>query len=86
MTERRRPGQWPVRAVDPDSAASTGDDAEQYLRRAAERARRELVLGSIRAHLEEQPTPGSVLSAARRWCADLTALAVEVSRSKRNTS
>lgn len=55
MTEteqpRRRPGEWP----------------EQYVRIAAERARWELTLGSIRAHLEEQPSPAAVHAAGRRW-------------------
>jgi len=85
MTKRRDPGQWPVGRVDPDAVARTGDDAEQYLRRAAERARRELVLDSIRAHLEEQPTANSALNTARRWIADVVALGDEVAKSKRST-
>lgn len=48
---RRRPGEWP----------------EEYVRIAAERARWELTLGSIRAHLEEQPSPAAVRAAGRRW-------------------
>lgn len=84
MTRRR--GQWPVKQpVDLAAAASTGDDAEQYLRRTAERARRALVLGSIRAHLEEQPTANSALAVGRTYCADITALSDEVAAIKRST-
>ncbi|MFG3586585.1 hypothetical protein [Streptomyces sp. NPDC047990] len=53
-----------------------------YLQRAAERGRHEIVLGSIRAHLEEQPTAAAVHAAARRWCADVTALGDEVAKAK----
>ncbi|MEH0578956.1 hypothetical protein QBA54_31805 [Streptomyces sp. B21-108] len=54
-----------------------------YLRRAAERGRHEIVLGSIRAHLEEQPTPIAVLSAVRRWINDVIAVGDEVAKTKR---
>ncbi|WP_055527137.1 hypothetical protein [Streptomyces graminilatus] len=84
MTER--PGQWPVRRVDPDAVASTGDDAEQYLKRAAERGRHEIVLGSIRAHLEEQPTATAVYAALRHWISDLTSLGEDVARAKKRTA
>ena len=76
----RRPGQWPVENpadLDPD---------DLYVQRAAERARHELVLVSIRAHLEEQPTPGAVQAAARHWCSDITALGDEIARTKRRTA
>ncbi|MFD9111597.1 hypothetical protein [Streptomyces bottropensis] len=59
---------------------------ELYLRRAAERGRHEIVLGSIRAHLEEQPTPSAVNSALRHWISDLTALGEEVAKTKRRPS
>lgn len=60
---------------------------ELYLKRAAERGRHEIVLGSIRAHLEEQPTPVAVLSAVRRWINDVIAVGDEVAKTKRrNTS
>ena len=58
---------------------------DQYMRRAAEQARREMVLGSIKAHLEEQPSRVSVMSAARRWCADILALAGEVAKKLRGS-
>lgn len=54
-----------------------------YLKRAAERGRHEIVLGSIRAHLEEQPTPVAVLSAVRRWINDVIAVGDEVAKTKR---
>lgn len=85
MTERR-PGQWPVRRVDPDAVARTGDDAEQYLKRASERGRHEIVLGSIRAHLEEQPTAAAVYAALRHWIGDLAALGEDVAQAKRRTA
>jgi hypothetical protein len=56
-----------------------------YLKRAAERGRHEIVLGSIRAHLEEQPTAAAVQAAARRWCADVTALGDVVAKTKRRS-
>ncbi|MFF4248640.1 hypothetical protein ACFYY2_29805 [Streptomyces sp. NPDC001822] len=43
-----------------------------------ERARRELTLGSIRSHLEEQPSANTVRACARSWCRDITALAETV--------
>lgn len=57
-----------------------------YLKRAAERGRHEIVLGSIRTHLEEQPTAAAAQTAARRWCADVTALGDEVAKTKRRTA
>lgn len=57
-----------------------------YLQRAAERGRHEIVLGSIRAHLEEQPTPVAVLSAVRRWINDVIAVGDQVAKAKRSTS
>ncbi|MGI5436189.1 hypothetical protein ACQEV4_01405 [Streptomyces shenzhenensis] len=79
MTEQR-PGQWPV-----DEPVDLIPD-DLYLKRAAERGRHEIVLGSIRAHLEEQPTSVAVQAAARRWCSDITALGKEIAREKRSAS
>lgn len=50
-----------------------------------ERARRELVLDSIKASLEEQPSRAAVRSCARNWVADVLALAEAVAKSKRET-
>lgn len=79
MTEQR-PGEWPV-----DEPVDLVPE-DLYLKRAAERGRHEIVLGSIRAHLEEQPTANSVRTAARHWCADITAAAEEIARTKRSTA
>jgi len=56
----QRPGEWPVNEP-ADLAGLSGGEAsndpdEIYVRLASERARREIVLASIRAHLDEQPT------------------------------
>ncbi|TKA11737.1 hypothetical protein [Actinacidiphila oryziradicis] len=48
------------------------------LRLRSEQARRELTLGAIRAHLEEQPSPHSIRACARRWCTAITNLADDV--------
>lgn len=80
MTERR-PGEWPV---EPScEAGPVNDPDEMYVRLASERARREIVLASIRAHLEEQPTAGAVQAVARHWCADITAIGDEVAKGRR---
>ncbi|MFE0720216.1 hypothetical protein ACFW23_04590 [Streptomyces rochei] len=79
MTDRT-PGAWPV-----DEPVDLVPD-DLYLRRAAERGRHEIVLGSIRAHLEEQPTASAALASARKWCADITALADDVAKHKRRTA
>ncbi|MCX4578146.1 hypothetical protein OHB41_34150 [Streptomyces sp. NBC_01571] len=80
MTEQR-PGGWPV-----DEPVDLVPD-DLYLQRAAEHGRHEIVLGSIRAHLEEQPTPVTVLTAVRRWINDVIAVGDEVAKAKRrNTS
>ncbi|WP_327724438.1 hypothetical protein [Streptomyces europaeiscabiei] len=47
-----------------------------------ERARRELVLDSIRASLQEQPSKAAVRSCARNWVADVLALAEDVAKNK----
>lgn len=46
--------------------------SEQYMR---ERARRQLVIDSLRAHLAEQPNPRAVRQCARRWINDIHYLA-----------
>ncbi|MEV4865632.1 hypothetical protein [Streptomyces ossamyceticus] len=51
----------------------------QYRR---ERARRALVLDSVRAHLDEQPSPRAVRTCARSWVAALLALAEDVAKNK----
>ncbi|MFJ6293235.1 hypothetical protein ACIQJX_07725 [Streptomyces griseoviridis] len=80
MTQETPPGQWPV-----DEPVDLIPD-DLYVQRAAERARHEIVLGSIRAHLDEQPSNIAVQAAARRWCADITALADDVTKARRKTA
>lgn len=64
----RVPGGWPVshRAV---------RLREQWQ---SERARRQLVLDSIRAHLGEQPSPRTIRSCARRWANDINHIADQI--------
>lgn len=69
-----KPGTWP------DLPAT--DELRARLRR--EQARRAAVLGSIRAELEEEPSPNLVRACARRWCADITALADSITRARQN--
>ncbi|MER5209429.1 hypothetical protein ABT063_02215 [Streptomyces sp. NPDC002838] len=83
-----RPGQWPAdEPIDLDVVQHdyADDEVGLYLKRAAERGRREIVLGSIKAHLEEQPTANAVQSAARHWISDITAIGDEVAKAKRST-
>ncbi|MDX3235685.1 hypothetical protein PV392_08290 [Streptomyces sp. ME03-5709C] len=71
----RRPGQWPVPRTELPEPES-----DPVRRGTAEAARFHITLGSIRAALEEQPTPGTVRSAGRRWLAAVTQLIDEVAQ------
>lgn len=89
----KRPGQWPAsEPVDLDAiarastAVDTPSEDELYVQRAAERALHEMVLGSIQHDLRQQPTPLSVLTAARNWCTRITAAADEIAREKRKAA
>ena len=55
-------------------------DPETIARYHRERARRALVLDSIRAHLSEQPSSRAVRTCARNWVADLLAIAEKVAK------
>lgn len=79
MTERSA-GEWPV-----DEPVDLVPE-DLYVKRAAEHGRHEIVLGSIRAHLEEQPTPIAVLAAVRRWTREVIALGDDVAKAKRKPS
>lgn len=69
----RAPGQWP-----------TADDiGRTYAALVRERARRVLVMQSIRASLQEQPSVRAVVACARRWVADIFRTADEVAKTKR---
>jgi hypothetical protein len=87
VTEHR-PGQWPVsEPVDLGAPAETGQETDElYVRRAAEKALHEMVLGSIRHDLEQQPSPLSVVIAARNWCTRITAAAEDIAREKRKAA
>lgn len=63
----RRPGAWPV--TEPVDL----DVPEEMPSPAAERARFEMVLSSIRCQLGEQPSERCVRAAARRWINAVTA-------------
>lgn len=86
MSERA-PGRWPVdEPVDLDSLLDDeGPEVVAYLKRQAEAARFHVTLGSIRADLDEQPSPMCVRAAARRWTEAITQLADETARRLRNT-
>ncbi|WP_327164764.1 hypothetical protein [Streptomyces zaomyceticus] len=75
----RVPGQWPV--SEPVDTTEDDDQGAAHLALVAVQARFHLTLGSIRADLEEQPSPMAVLNAARRWNYAITAMADEVASS-----
>ncbi|MEV0639009.1 hypothetical protein AB0I77_29515 [Streptomyces sp. NPDC050619] len=88
MTERG-PGEWPVDQpanLDATQHDYADDETTLYLRRAAERGRREIVLDSIRAHLEEQPTPNAVQAVTRHWIADVIAIGDDIAKAKRRST
>lgn len=65
-----------------ESQVSTEEQLRQQWQR--ERARHEMTLGSIRSHLEEQPSPHATRACARRWCSDITNLAETVLTERQN--
>jgi hypothetical protein len=70
----RRPGEWP------------DEQGEMHLKVTAARARFQVVLGSIRADLEEQPSEATLRAAQRRWQSAVSQIADELSRQlRRNT-
>lgn len=77
-TAGRAPGQWP----DTDTSDEIGVPYAALMR---ERARRVLVMQSIRASLQEQPSVRAVTACARRWVADILRTAEDVAKSKRET-
>ncbi|MFJ9020771.1 hypothetical protein ACIRPU_12425 [Streptomyces sp. NPDC102259] len=81
-------GQWPVAEPVDFGALGTAEptDDELYMQRAAERALHEMVLDSIQHDLRQQPTPLSVLTAARNWCTRITAAADDIAREKRKAA
>ncbi len=90
MTDRS-PGQWPVEEpADLDTeeyaAVPTPDADELYMKRAEEKALHEMVLDSIRHDLEQQPSPRTVLTAARNWCTRITTAAEDIAQAKRRAA
>ncbi|MEU1293028.1 hypothetical protein ABZ439_11440 [Streptomyces sp. NPDC005840] len=71
-------GGWPTSAAD-----LPGADADLYATRQQEKALHEMVLDSIRHDLNQQPSPLTVLTAARNWCSRITAAAEDIAKSKR---
>lgn len=81
----RRRGRLRLVAMSAAGRRRPAPDDEQGAAYAAfwrERARHELVLDSIKASLEEQPSRAAVRSCARNWVADVLALAEAVAKSK----
>lgn len=75
-------------SADTDECPNCSPTERLYLTRRgqrliAQRARWELTLGSIRAHLDEQPTPSARRAAARRWCHAITRLADQTAGDRR---
>lgn len=69
---------WPVTGI---GAPVTPDEFDSaYLSYWRERARHELVLGSIKASLAEQPSKAAVRACTRQWIAELLATAEAVAK------
>lgn len=80
--QHRRPGEWPTPPVHTDEQETDHD--QLYVKRAAEQALREMVLGSIRHHLDQQPSPTAIRTAAHTWKNAITQLADELINTRRN--
>lgn len=65
-----------------EQQVSTEEQLRQQWHR--ERARHEMTLGSIRSHIEEQPSPRAARACARRWCSDITNLVDSVLADRQN--
>lgn len=74
----RTPGHWP-------DTTNSDEISTRYAALMRERARRVLVMQSIRASLQEQPNGRAVFECARRWVADIFRTADEVAKNKRET-
>jgi hypothetical protein len=80
--QHRRTGEWPIEPVTFDEQPMGHD--ELYVQRAQERALREMVLGSIRHDLNQQPTPIAIRASALSWKNAITNLADELINTRRN--
>ncbi|MDH6122036.1 hypothetical protein ABH930_006372 [Kitasatospora sp. GAS204A] len=82
-TPEQHPSDWPV----PRShAARTALLTETHPDANETRARFHIVLGTVRAMLEEQPSDRAARAAGRRICAAVTALADDVAKAKREAA
>ncbi|MFD9319315.1 hypothetical protein ACFWDQ_16725 [Streptomyces sp. NPDC060053] len=61
-------------------------DGRLYVQLVGEKALHEMVLDSIQHDLRQQPTPLSVLTAARNWCTRITAAAEDIAQEKRKVA
>ncbi|MFR9796586.1 hypothetical protein ACL02U_11880 [Streptomyces sp. MS06] len=75
--QQRRPGEWPVKQDDTDHD-------QLYAQRAQERALWEMVLGSIRHHLNQQPSATAIRATERHWKNAITNVADELINTRRN--
>ncbi|WP_327268777.1 hypothetical protein OG233_13965 [Streptomyces sp. NBC_01218] len=83
MTERPA-GQWPVSG--PVDLDETEEQGARHLALVADQARFHLVMGSIRADLEAQPSRACRHAAKRKWVNSVVALVEELDqRQLRNT-
>ncbi len=92
-----RPGTLPLAIANRNTHVNTNtavcaEQADPQARREAvlaqlrrERARRQLALDAIEAHLREQPSARSIRACARRWCTAITFLADDVIAAQNGT-
>lgn len=76
-TPEQHPGDWPVPRSHTARLAENHPDANET------RARFHIVLGTVRAMLEEQPSERATRTAGRRICAAISLLADDVATNKR---
>lgn len=82
--QHRRPGEWPVPKPVEHDEHGYADHDELYVQRATEKALHDMVLGSIRHNLDQQPSPTAIRAAATRWKNAITNLADELINTRRS--
>lgn len=80
----RPTGEWPIPRSRPELHLARL--AETHPNAGETRARHHIVIGAIRAILEDQPSPRTVRSASRRLCNSIVQLAAEVAEAKREAA
>lgn len=78
-----RAGEWPV--AEPVDLEPSDEQGQQHLELTRVQARFRVTLGSIRADLEEQPSPVCVRAAARRWTDAIAQITDELTKQLRDT-